>query len=277
MAKRATESGKTTGGDAPLRAVEDETDEAPQRLRDNPVLRALYAPWLYLGVWPGFVVSTTVFGSFALAMGYLRQDRAGSWFGRPWSWSMGLLTPMRVHVRGRENIDPDQSYVIVANHQSQYDIFVLYGWLGIDFRWVMKAELKKVPFIGTSMYKLGHVFIDRKNREKAWESIRAAKDKLVGGTSICFFPEGTRSNDGNLLPFKKGAFRLAAELGLPVLPVTVSGTHDILPNRTMAVFPGRAELIIHAAIQPPESADAEAVQRLSDQARAAIESGLSDA
>jgi 1-acyl-sn-glycerol-3-phosphate acyltransferase len=155
---------------------------------------------------------------------------------------------MRVKVIGRRNVDPLQSYVIVSNHQSQYDIFVLYGWLNIDFKWVMKQELRKVPAIGISCERLGHIYVDRSNREAALSSINAAKQRIVDGTSVLFFPEGTRSRDNRMRPFKKGAFRMALDLQLPILPITIQGTRYILPSDTLDLYPGRATMIIHPPI-----------------------------
>jgi 1-acyl-sn-glycerol-3-phosphate acyltransferase len=240
-----------------------------------PALRGLYAVWEWLVVIPVLAVATAVFGTLAFLLAVVGLGRVGNAMGIAWSRAMALVTPMIVRVRGRENAAPGQSYVIVANHQSQYDIFALYGFLGLPFRWVMKAELRKVPFLGPSCYRLGHVFIDRRNRDAAWASIRSARERLRGGTSILFFPEGTRSPDGALLPFKSGAFRLAVEMGLPVLPVTLRGTRDVLPPRTLALFPGRAELRVHPPIAIPEGLDeAAAAAELSTRARAAIEAGL---
>jgi 1-acyl-sn-glycerol-3-phosphate acyltransferase len=138
--------------------------------------------------------------------------------------------------------------VIVSNHQSQFDIFVLYGWLDIDFKWVMKQELRKVPVIGIACERLGHIYVDRSNREAALASIDGAKQRIVDGTSVLFFPEGTRSRDKLMRPFKKGAFRMALDLQLPILPVSIQGTREILPSDTLDLYPGRATMIIHPPI-----------------------------
>ncbi|HSO21242.1 MAG TPA: lysophospholipid acyltransferase family protein, partial [Desulfosarcina sp.] len=137
---------------------------------------------------------------------------------------------------------------IVSNHQSHFDIFVLYGWLDIDFKWVMKQELRKVPVIGIACERLGHIYVDRSNREAALASINAAKQRIVDGTSVLFFPEGTRSRDNRMRPFKKGAFRMALDLQLPILPITIQGTRDILPSDTLDLFPGRVTMTIHPPI-----------------------------
>jgi 1-acyl-sn-glycerol-3-phosphate acyltransferase len=155
---------------------------------------------------------------------------------------------MTVTVIGAENMEPGQSYVITANHQSLYDIYALYGWLDRDFKWVMKKELEKVPVLGLACKILGHIFIDRSNTAAAVETINAAKGKIVNGTSVLFFPEGSRSSDGTIGPFKKGAFVMAVDLGLPVLPVTINGTRNILPKGSLNLMPGDVTLIIHKPI-----------------------------
>ncbi len=188
-----------------------------------------------------------------------------------WARINTWVTPVKVTVAGRENITPGQSYVVVANHLSHFDILAVYGWLGIDFRWVMKQELRKVPALGYACVMLGHVYIDRSNPDTAKRSIDSAKHQLVNGTSIFFFPEGTRSVSGEMLPFKKGAFHLAKELGLPVLPISIRGTHDILPANSMNLSPGTAELQIHAPIKVDESTDVEALMQ---QAREIIKNGM---
>jgi len=154
-----------------------------------------------------------------------------------------------VTVEDKQNANRKRSYVVVSNHQSLYDIIVIYGWLELDLKWVMKQELRKVPGIGIGCEKAGHIFIDRRNPRLANEAIAEALDRQGEGIGILIFPEGTRSRDGKLIPFKKGAFRLAIEQSLPVLPVTLLGTRDILPANTLKAFPGRARMVIHPAIE----------------------------
>jgi len=114
---------------------------------------------------------------------------------------------------------------------------------------VMKQELRRVPCIGISCEKAGHIFVDRSNPRAARAAVAAALDRLGDGVGILFFAEGTRSRDGRLLPFKKGAFRLAIEQNLPVLPVTLTGTREVLPARSLRLFPGRCTMHIHAPIE----------------------------
>lgn len=208
-------------------------------------LRILYQPYKWLIFGPLLVCTTFLCGALAFLGATLTGPRFGSIFGIIWARLNSIVTPMVVETRGKHNIDKTQSYVIISNHQSQYDIFVLYGWLGIDFKWVMKQELRRVPALGVACEKIGHIFIDRSNTAAALRSLDEAKSKIVNGTSVIFFPEGTRSRDGKLGRFKKGAFRMALDLGIPILPVTISGTRSILPTQSFDLFPGRASMTIH--------------------------------
>ena len=113
----------------------------------------------------------------------------------------------------------------------------------------MKAELRKIPAIGIGCEKAGHIFVERRNPKQASQAITDALARLGDGIGVLFFPEGTRSPDGRLLPFKKGAFRTAIDQQLPLLPVTVIGTRDILPARTLRLFPGTARMVIHPPIE----------------------------
>jgi 1-acyl-sn-glycerol-3-phosphate acyltransferase len=213
------------------------------------VAYVLYQPYKWLVFMPVLVLSTLFFGSLAVPLAMIFGPRFASWIcGGWWARLNSYFTPMLVRVRGREHIDPNQSYVLVANHQSHYDVFVLYGWLGIDFKWVMKQELRKIPALGFACEKIGHIYIDRSNHQAALASIEAAKDRIVNGTSVLFFAEGTRSRDGELGRFKKGAFRMALDLGLPILPLTLSGTRKVLPPTTLDVFPGQVSLTIHEPV-----------------------------
>lgn len=214
------------------------------------VLYFLYQPYKWLVYFPFFCASTLVFGSLAATLAFVANERIASFVGGVlWARINAWMTPISVAVSGRDNVDPDQSYVVIANHQSAFDIFVLYGFLNIDFKWVMKQEVRKLPGIGIGCEKVGHIFIDRSNHDAAIKSLEEAKKKIVNGTSIIFFPEGTRSMDGIIKPFKKGAFKMALDLDLPILPVTITGTRDILPNKTLDLFPGKAAMQIHAPIK----------------------------
>ena len=212
-------------------------------------LRLLYQPYKWLVYIPYFFLSTLFFGALASIVAFVFNARVASYLGGViWARMNAWMAPMFVNVSGRNHIDKKQSYVVIANHQSAFDIFVLYGFLNIDFKWVMKQELRKVPGIGIGCEKVGHIFIDRRDHESSMKTLAAAKEKIVNGTSVIFFPEGTRSADGIIKDFKKGAFKMALDLNLPILPVTIIGTKDILPNKTIDLFPGKAVMKIHAPI-----------------------------
>jgi 1-acyl-sn-glycerol-3-phosphate acyltransferase len=239
-------------------------------------LRFLYQPYKWLVLAPVILLSTLVFGSLALLLVFFMEPGYPSKLcGTSWAKINAWFTPVWVIVRGRKHIDPRQSYVIVSNHQSQYDIFLLYGWLGVDFKWIMKKELRKVPVIGIACEKLGHIFIDRSDRNAAIASLAEAKNKIRGGTSVLFFPEGTRSRTLQMLPFKKGAFKMALDLNLPVLPITIIGTRDILPPDSIDVFPGKTEMIIHEPVAIGEYSD-DTIRQLMEKVRGIIQSSLED-
>lgn len=236
--------------------------------------RWAYTVYAFVVFAPVLGVSTAFFGTLAVVLTLvLRPSTVSRLCGRTWARIVAFFTPVRVTVDGTEHLDPSQSYVIVANHQSLYDVIVLYGWLNLDFRWVMKAELRKVPFLGAACRRLGHVFVDRSSAQAATASLDTVRSQIGDGTSILFFPEGTRSMDGRLKTFKKGAFRMAISLGLPVLPITVTGTPHILPSGTYRLHPGRARLVIHEPISV-EDAEAHHAARLSAAAREKIERPL---
>ncbi len=213
------------------------------------ILYIVYQPYKWLIFIPFLAINTLLFGIIAVIVSSLINQRIGSYFGGVvWSRLNVFLTPMLVTVKGKENIASNTSYIVIPNHQSYYDIFLIYGWLGLDIKWVMKKELAKIPGLGFGSKKVGHIFIDRSNSKAAMDSLHAARQKLVNGTSVVIFPEGTRSRTGQLIPFKRGGFKLALELKLPILPVTVINTRSVLPPDSLDLMPGRVQMIIHPPI-----------------------------
>jgi len=200
---------------------------------------------------PLVIVLTLLFSMLTVIFASLvNPEWASRVFAVTWAKSIAYITPVRVIVEGGENAHREQSYVVVTNHQSMYDILLIYGWLELDLKWVMKKELRKVPGIGVGCEKAGHIFVDRKKPKQAAQAIKDALTHLGKGVGILFFPEGTRSLDGHMLPFKKGAFRLSVEQDLPILPVTLIGTRDVQPGNTFSLFPGAIRMVIHPAIEP---------------------------
>jgi len=246
------------------------------RLRDNRFLLGLYGVFYrYVVFFPLFAFFTSFFGFTGAFLSVLFGESIGNKPPILWGRLSALAVPMSVKIEGGENIDREQSYIVVANHMSHLDTFLIYGWLPVDIRWVIKSQLRNTPVLGYCCYKMGHVFVDRGNTESAKKSINAAREKIKGGTSIMFFAEGTRSMDGKLLDFKKGAFRFALDMKLPILPVTIVGTKNVLPNRTRDLFPGRAKMIIHKPV-PVEGYSEKSVDKLIKVTKAVIQKGLDD-
>ncbi len=166
-------------------------------------------------------------------------------------WVRGLLWScrVRVRVRGREHLDPKQVYLFMANHQSMFDIPAVEAALSdFQLRWVAKKELQRIPVFGRAMQATKQILVDRQSRTQAVSTLRQAKRLLQAGISVLFFPEGTRSPDGCLLPFKPGGFALALEMGIPVVPVTIKGSRDVLPPGDWRVRSGAIEVVLSPPI-----------------------------
>jgi 1-acyl-sn-glycerol-3-phosphate acyltransferase len=154
-----------------------------------------------------------------------------------------------VEIIGKEKIEKGRSYIIVSNHQSAFDILAIVTTLGIQFRWVIKKELLKVPLFGYALYASRNIFIDRSNPKRAIESINRGVERLHPGTGVIFFAEGTRSRDGKIHDFKKGAFVMAVARRLPILPVTVSGSRKIMQKGSLMIMPGKIRVVVADPIE----------------------------
>lgn len=148
-----------------------------------------------------------------------------------------------VTIDGAENLKKGQSYVFVANHSSMFDVFLIYGWLPVIYKWMMKAELRKMPFVGTACKAAGHVFVDRSSPKAAMKSVEEVKRTLRNGICTVIFPEGTRSADGQLGRFRRGAFQIALDLNLPIVPLSLSGCYEVM-NRN-EIFAHRHPVHMH--------------------------------
>lgn len=139
-----------------------------------------------------------------------------------------LLLP--VHVEGRDQLDHKTSYVFVANHQGAFDIFLIYGFLGRNFKWMMKKSLRNIPMVGKACESARHIFVDKSGPKAIQRTYANAREILKGGTSVVIFPEGARTFTGHMGIFRRGAFQLADELQLPVVPITLNGPFDVFPR-----------------------------------------------
>ena len=212
-------------------------------------LKILFFFYQWLIAFPLLLVLTIVTALATILLSPLFPNKRFSYFpARWWGRAFCYLLFIKVKLIGLEKLNPQQSYVIVCNHQSIYDVFVVYGWLPMIFKWLMKAELRKIPLVGKACADAGHIFIDRSNAVTAKHSIEQAEKQLKNGNSVVIFPEGTRTHNGEMCKFKRGAFLIATDLHLPILPVTLRGCYERLPRNTVNVVPGIIEIIIHQPV-----------------------------
>ena len=192
-----------------------------------------------------------------------------------WSRFMCWIMLLPVKVEGRELLDKKQSYVFVANHQGPYDIFLVYGYLGRSFRWMMKKSLRNIPLVGKACESAGHIMVDKSGPKAIHRTYEQAEQVLKHGVSLVVFPEGARSFTGHMAKFRRGAFQLADELRLPVVPVTIDGSFDVLPRQKGINFVTwhRLRLVIHAPIVSEEQGS-EAVQKTLEQSYETIMQAL---
>ncbi len=199
---------------------------------------------------PILLVATILTASITIILSMIGMGRwAGYFFPHWWARLFCVLTLVRVTVVGRENIDANTSYVFVANHQGAYDIFSVYGYLNHQFRWMMKKALEKIPLVGYSCKVSGHIMVDNSTPASTRETLEKAEKQLQGGMSLVVFPEGARTWDGKMRQFKRGAYRLAVEFGLPVVPITINGAFDVMPRFKKIPLYGHITLTIHKPIE----------------------------
>ncbi|MBD8387566.1 1-acyl-sn-glycerol-3-phosphate acyltransferase [Dysgonomonas sp. BGC7] len=165
------------------------------------------------------------------------------------------LALCRIKVVRKSKLDPNQSYVFIPNHQGAFDIFLIYGYLNQNIKWVQKQELRKIPFVGKASEIAGHVFVDQSNLKSMKETITKAEAQLTKDSSMVIFPEGARTKTGKMGRFKRGAFLIAKEMNLPIVPVTVNGPYDLMKIKTYLINPCKLELIVHEPISTEDLTD----------------------
>lgn len=216
-------------------------------------MKFLYRLYQLLIFFPLFVV-VTIFVALLTSLGCMVG--LSRWFAflptRFWGWFTTRFLFLPVKVEGKEHLQPGQSYIFAANHQGAFDIFLLSGFLGREFKWMMKASLRKVPFVGMACEKAGYIFVDKSSRKAVAKTMDDARQRLVGGTSLAVFPEGARTFSGHMGIFRRGAFQLADELQLPVVPITIDGCFDVMPRTKDFHFAQwhPLRLVIHPPIIP---------------------------
>jgi 1-acyl-sn-glycerol-3-phosphate acyltransferase len=203
-------------------------------------------------------------------------DRTGAiqhWCARWWcrliAWTIGA----RITLRGAGNLEPGLTYVYMANHCSLVDIPALFAYLPYQFKIMAKKELFYVPFMGWHLWTAGNFPVDRSDPRKTARSLRDVVEGVRGGKSLAVFPEGTRSPDGKLGEFKPGSFKLALRAGVPVVPIAIRGTHEVLPKHSLVPRPGKVEVIIGKPISTSGMSEKDA-RGLMESVHRAIESEL---
>ncbi len=205
------------------------------------LFKTLFLVWILL--WA--VIATLVLAVPIIVAGlFSRTGNFAFSLSKLWAYTMLAASFVRTEIKNKEKIREGTSYIIISNHQSLYDIIALVTRLGIQYRWFIKKEVLKIPLFGYGLYASRNIFIDRSNTAKAIESINKGIDRLPQGVSIMVFAEGTRSPDGQIHEFKKGGFVTAVRRNIPILPVTVNGSRRILPKKSLAVTPGKIQVVI---------------------------------
>ncbi|MCH5228396.1 MAG: 1-acyl-sn-glycerol-3-phosphate acyltransferase [Muribaculaceae bacterium] len=236
-------------------------------------MKFLYFIYHWLIAVPLFIVATAI-TAITTSIGSIlfSVDFWGYWPPHFWAKFSCWVFFIHVRVKGSENIDKKTSYIFVANHQGAFDIFTIYGFLGHNFKWLMKKSLEKIFLVGAACRNAHHIFVDDTKIAAIKETITKAEDTLKDGMSLVIFPEGSRSWDGKMIPFKRGAFMLAAEFNRPVVPVTIDGSFQRFSRFATQVKPGIITLTIHKPILPgPKGFN---TKQLMQQCREDIESSL---
>jgi 1-acyl-sn-glycerol-3-phosphate acyltransferase len=240
------------------------------------MVRAIYLLYFCLFFAPVFLLLTALTALITIAGCLLGGERVFAYYpGMFWSRLTCRLALCPVKVYGREHIRRNQSCIFASNHQSAFDIFLIYGFLGVPIKWMMKPGVNKLPFVGAACRAAGFIFVDNSSPVAAARSIKEAEQALKKGASIAIFPEGTRTRTGKMARFKKGAFVMAADRRLPVVPITLNGTFNVLPYGKITAKRHRMEIIIH----PPIPTDAmeqgnKGLKQIADQTREVITSAL---
>ena len=216
--------------------------------------KILFFLYQWLIAAPIFIVATFITALVTSIGSYcFNGDFWGYWPPHYWSRLTCRLFFLKVKVKGRENIDKNVSYIFVANHQGAFDIFSIYGYLNHNFKWLMKKKLEKIFMVGGACRRAHHIFVDDSNIAAIKTTIAEAESTLKDGMSLVIFPEGSRSWDGKMIPFKRGAFMLASEFNLPVVPLTIDGSFRAMPRFTYNITPGVITITIHEPIFPGEN------------------------
>lgn len=211
------------------------------------VLYVLYEIFIFAPIFVFATIATAVTVMIGCSLG--NKNFWGYVPPKYWSKLGCRLALCRIKVTHKTPLDPKQSYVFVPNHQSYSDIFLMYGYLGQNIKWMQKQELRKIPFVGKASEVVGHVFVDQSSIKSMKDTLQKAKEQLTDGASFTIFPEGARTTTGKMGKFKRGAFIIAKDMELPIVPVTLNGPYDVMRRGSLLLHLGKKmELIVHEPI-----------------------------
>jgi 1-acyl-sn-glycerol-3-phosphate acyltransferase len=222
------------------------------------------------------IAVATILGSVAALLGRLLDSsgdsvvRLAAWWSRSICWLAGV----RITVERQTELDPTRPYVFMSNHLSTLDIWAAYVAIPVPVRMIAKKQLSRIPLFGWAMAAGRFIFIDRQNAVAARRSIERAKERIHDGDSVLIFPEGTRSRDGKLGAFKKGGFHLAIDAGVPIVPLAMEGTRELMPRGSLLLRPGRMRVTVGAPI-PTEGLSSEDRDALLERVHGTIAAMLS--
>jgi len=211
-----------------------------------------------------FLVPFTIFCSICAVMAGLldHSGRSGHACARFWSLWCLRMARIRLIVTGLEQVPPAGPVIYMGNHQGNFDIHALCRAIPRTFSWVAKEELFQIPVFGNAMRRAGYIPLDRSDGRKALKSMRLAAERIAAGTSVVIFPEGTRTLDGSLLPFKRGAFLLAARAGVPIVPFTINGSMERNPRNRIELYPGTISVSFASPIPTAGVPEGELLERV---------------
>lgn len=241
--------------------------------------KLIYKVYICLIFVPLFLVLTILTATTVIVGCLCGGEKIFAYYpGMIWSRITCYLALCPVKVKGRKHIDRKQSYVFVANHQGAFDIFLIYGFLGVPIKWVMKAGLGKIPFVGAACRAAGFIFVDNSTPSAAAKTIKDAERSLRNGASIAIFPEGSRTYDGKMIGFKKGAYQMAVDQQLPIIPITLNGPYDVLPINSLNMKRHRMEMIIHPHVETKgmNATNKKELQQMADSTQGVIATKLWD-
>jgi len=208
-----------------------------------PLIRPFYLLFL--------ILNTLILALVIIAISpFDRKGNLVHYIGKFWSLLNIYISGTRLAIKGKEKIEKGRTYIVMCNHQGLMDPWVLIGKLPLQLRWTIKPEVKKMPVFGYALERMGHIYVGSRKRKDTGLTLEVAVQKIRQGASVVFFPEGTRSKDGSLQKFHKGGAIIAIRSGVSILPVTINGSRFVLPKGTLALMPGKIQVIVGDSIDP---------------------------